>query len=676
MLQTSGPIGLSEIALELGHGGKDIGMHIITSSGEKYVLVNGEWVKICKCSHSQPLFPAPFSIFHWYGYDHSAQGVTGVDIAGKTAVLPFETVDYSAIIAGPNQIGITLLWESYSGSAWSVAGYGTTISITWGADPSIQKLRLRVLNQCQGGESQREVIITKKGTYYNLIICGVDLGVVRQTITPISTVGQVVFWGDGSEGAYFWDGTVTDTPTDYIGTVHMGVGSWCGGSVITTYYEIQRCSDGAIFCTTTKIGVKNQRVRDSSNILYTYTGVTRKSASYSVISVSIIHGKLRCVDPIGDPVYYVLNKCGGGPQAHTPTPLASANMRVFAGVHGIYVSAGTTTTNPTNDVGEVNAPGSFGCDDGGSSGSGAYKVLQGCAGSIYYTLRDVAINGQKFSHGTYGEMYWNGQTTNSPGTIIAPTELVPLANQTGCGGSGGTTTYYQLRRCGTNDHYYTLTNPGSPGQRVSSGSLGEMIYTGGTTTSPGTIISGVSVLSGQFGCSSEGGNTVYKSEARTATLQKKNCTSGIGSYVDVTAAEGAFEHTSSVNDANTLRDTWMQNYANEHGTCTSAGTLPFPSMNYFSFWKATDSSFGNVAKAHVGANNVPSGANIQVLWNYDVVSGTAPVHSIVSGPADGWFSVEVWIKPGDVGYLEITYVNTATAENKTSRQYLNYSQAT
>lgn len=594
MLPESGPIGLSDVALELGHGGKDIGMHIIMSSGDKYVNVNGQWVKICKCSMNQPLYPAPFSIFDWYGYDHSAQGVTGVDIVGKTAVLPGEIVAYEALINGPNQIGITLLWETYNGSSWSVAGYGTTINITWSSNPAIQKLRLTVQGQCQGGESVKQLNITQKVTYYNLISCNTSNNVIRQTITPISTEGQNVFWGE--ESIHFWDGTVSDVATDYIGEVYMGVDTYCGGSAPTIYRILERCSNGQRYCTTAKIGRKYQRVKDASNNVYWYIGEISRTAIYSVVSVDLVHGKNRCVDPIGDPVYYNLTKCGGGPPAQTPTPIPAGNMRVFAGVHGVYVSTGTSSTNPpTNDVGEVNISGAYGCDDGGSSGGGIYNELYRCSnGALYYTTKSLTVNGQKVST-PFGEMYWTGSTTNSPGTVISEVDVTILNNQTGCAGSGGTT-YYQLRRCGTQDMYYTPNNPGTPGQRVASLSVGTLVYTGGTSSSPPNNIGGIVVLNGQWGCEGEGSGTEYKSDYRKDHIRKSNCTSGEGTLVEVTATLGQFTSMNNAQEANDMRDAWMQAQANEHGSCTSGGCIAphAPSLfNLVTYGPSTEYINGN-----------------------------------------------------------------------------------
>ena len=611
MLQSSGKINTKDIALELGEPEGRMGLRVIYTGGEKYVHINGTWKKLCKCSYQQPPATPPFKLRSWYGYDHDAEGVTGVDIVGKTAVLPGEIVPYEALINGPNQIGITLVWETYNGSTWSVAGYGASINITWGANPAGQKLRLTVQGQCQGGESALTIDISQKITYYNMISCGVDLGVVRHTTTPMSLPGQRVYFDDDTLGVHWWDGTVTDIAFNYAGPAHLYAGySYCDDIVIPTYYVIKRCTDDALFCTTTKIGRKNQRVKDENDVTYTYVGDTFKSAVYTNIgSVTIIPGKIRCSDPIGDPVFYELSSCSGGPIAYTSTPLSIINTRVSAGINGIYTFTGGTTNSPSNDIGEVNIIGAYGCGDGGSPGGGIYSELYRCSnGALYYTLKTFATIGQKVST-SLGEMYYTGNTTNSPGTLISEGDITELANQTGCASSGGTT-YYQLRRCGTQDIYYTPTNPGTAGQRVSSLSAGYLVYTGVTTSSPPNNIGTVFLVSGQWGCDDEGAGTEYKSTYRKDYFRKNNCTSGQGSLVEVTANEGQFVSTENVQHANDIRDAWMQNQANISGTCTGGcPSLPAPVVNV-----SAPTSYSGYVRYDINITNVPAGKNVVVLF--------------------------------------------------------------
>lgn len=601
MLQLSGKINTKDIVQELGFpSSARMNLKLRREEDAIYVKINNEWVKLNMCSD---FLPQTDSIRAWYGYDHSAIGVTGVDIQGNFKVLPGATITYNAIVTGENLNGIRIRWDRFDGTNWVTnIAMGPTMTITWGNNPGVYKLRATVLRQCQGGTSVVEKTLTQATTYYNLISCGADLGVVRQTHTPITTVGQPVFW-DSGPGIHFWDGTITDMVTDYIGEVYFGVGSYCGDGTIPTYYLLKRCSDNANFCTTTKIGIKNQRVKDSSNVLYTYTGETRKSAPYTQVTVTLVHEKIRCVDPTGDPIYWNLTSCSGKPPAQTPTPLPRANISVGAGIHGVYVSTGTTTTNPTNNIGEVNFASSYGCNGDEPPGAMMYSIIQKCSdGSLFSTSQNFTTNGQRVIHTTHGNMFWNGNTST---TVVGTLITVTAVTGTGCPGSSGIT-YYQLRKCGSQDFYYTTTNPGTANQRVTSGSMGELIYTGVVTTSSSTVnIGPVTIVSGQVGCTDEGAPPTFPSEAIQKVLIRNNCPPGqSGSPVTVSATEGQFTSTTSVAHANTLRDAWLQAQANALGTCSGTATYVSEEMSGF-FTK----------------NNCPSGQSSTTSYYYTIPQG-------------------------------------------------------
>lgn len=65
------------------------------------------------------------------------------------------------------------------------------------------------------------------------------------------------------------------------------------------------------------------------------------------------------------------------------------------------------------------------------------------------------------------------------------------------------------------------------------------------------------------------GYCTWRSEARTASIQRANCGDyGTGSYVSVSASEDQFSSTTSLAAANTDRDSWMQGQANANGSCS------------------------------------------------------------------------------------------------------------
>lgn len=579
------------------------------SNGDIYVNVNTgngwEWMKLNMCSS---FLPEQDTLKAWYGYDHSAQGVFNLYIEGKTKVLPGATITYNAVVTGVNLNGIRIRWDRFDGTNWVTnIAMGTTMTITWGDNPNAYKLRATVLGQCQGGTTQAEITITQAPTYYNILPCFADTGVPRQTDTVFTTPGQGCFRGDGSDGAYFWTGTVTSIPTDYYGPVVLSPTTWCGDlTPYALYYTVKRCSDNALFSTTTPIGVINQRVKDSSNNMYTFTGEVRKfSAPYTLVTVSLVHDKLYCLDNIQD-VYYQLQRCETGEIAYTTTPIQHPNAAVSAGILGIYLFTGVTTTIvPPNVVGEVHVVGWYGCDATGSPGSTVYSVLQKCSdgSALFSTTQKFTASGQRVTHPTHGTLFWNGNTSLTPvGTVLTVTEVT---GQTQCPGNTSTN-YYQLMKCNSLSIYYTTTNPGTAGQRVTSGSMGELTYTGVVITATAlSNIGPVTIVTGQTGCSGSTPPPTFSSEASQKVLTKNDCPSGQhGTAVTVTAAEGQFTSTVSQADANAQRDAWMQAQANINGTCTGTPTYVNDVQSGF-FYK----------------NNCPSGQTSSQGYVYTIPAG-------------------------------------------------------
>jgi hypothetical protein len=181
-------------------------------------------------------------------------------------------------------------------------------------------------------------------------------GDISQTLPFNSTVF------DSNNISYIVIGNATGSETN-VGTLSSNGNLGCPANPVsvsvsvvspTTYYNIQRCSDGVQFKTTTPLSTNNQRVTDGSGTTYIYIGTTTTDSTNNIGSVTNT-GLTGC--PSGGSVspttYYNISACNGSGTFQTTTNPGSSGQRVHDSNNLFYTYLGSTTTSPSNNIGGV-----------------------------------------------------------------------------------------------------------------------------------------------------------------------------------------------------------------------------------------------------------------------------------------------------------------------------------